>query len=26
LLAAENIIKDKPNPIQPIKDLLRFPI
>jgi len=25
-LAAENIIKDKPNPIQPIKDLLRFPI
>jgi hypothetical protein len=26
LLAAENIIKDKPNPVQPIKDLLRFPI
>ena len=26
LLAAENIIKDKPNPIQPIKNLLRFPI
>ena len=26
LLAAENIIKDKPNPVQPIRDLLRFPI
>ncbi len=26
LLAADNIIKDKPNPVQPIRDLLRFPI
>ncbi|GIS74377.1 MAG: hypothetical protein CM1200mP12_00960 [Gammaproteobacteria bacterium] len=26
LLASENIIKDKPNPVQPIRDLLRFPI
>jgi len=25
-LASENIIKDKPNPVQPIRDLLRFPI
>jgi len=26
LLAAENIIKDKPNPVKPIRDILRFPI
>ena len=26
LLAAENIIKDKPNPVQPVRDFLRFPI
>lgn len=26
LLVAENIIKDKQNPVQPIRDLLRFPL
>ena len=26
LLASENIIKDKPNPVQPIRDVLSFPI
>ena len=26
LLVAENIIKDKPNPVQPIRDILKFPI
>ena len=26
LLASENIIKDRSNPVQPIKDILKFPI
>ena len=26
LLASENIIKDRPNPVQPIRDILKFPI